>query len=366
MNVTKRLLVFALVLSGFTLIVLGCTQRKKEVHVAIWTSYLPKDVAQDFESKTGIKIVPFAFNSNEELLAKMQASGNSLGGGKGDASGVGFDVAFPSDYMVFAMKSLGLLEKLDRSKLGPARRLDPVLEKMGLSYDPKQEYSVPFDWGTTGIGVRTDLYKGSIKGWSDILGVPALSAHFSLLDDAREVFSIGWKLQGMSLNPKGPKEEVAKALSQSSSRIKPHRKAIRAFTSETKQSLVDGSIWVAHAFSVDALQAERDTGGKVKYVVPSEGATLWVDNLVIPRGAKNLENAYAFIKYFTDPKTMVKLIQEIRAAPAYKDVRDQLPEEVLKNEGWLPRNLKGLEMMEDLGEGASEIERAWTELKIEH
>ena len=219
----------------------GCTSSKKEapapaasadqvVSLAIWSNYIASPVLADFEKRTGIRVQVSHYSSNEELLAKLQAGAS------------GYDVIVPSDYMVSVMSKLSLIRKLDRAKIPGFARLSPRF--LGKPFDPGNEYSMPYDAGTTGIAVNRDLYKGELRGWKDLFEKPELAGKISLLDDAREAIGAALKAQGKSLNSTDTASiDAAKAYLI---RAKPR---VKTFTSETLNALVTGEIAVAHVYS---------------------------------------------------------------------------------------------------------------------
>ncbi len=344
-------------------VTLHCTQQSKQpsstdnlaaqpapqsrvVNLAIWSNYLAPDLFTQFEKKTGIKIQLSNYSSNEELLAKLQAGAS------------GYDVAVPSDYMIFVMAKLGLLQDLDFSQLPNSKSLDPNFLKK--PYDPQNQYSVPYNWGTTGIAINRTLYSGEVKGWKDLFEKPDLAGKFSLLDDAREVLGAALKAQGYSLNSKNPSE-----LMKAKDLLLKARSRIKAFTSEPKMPLINGEIAVTHVYMSDALQARRTTGGKIDYLVPEEGGTLWIDNLVIPKGARNIKEAHEFINFLIEAKSNVSTVTNILVAPANKLAFALLPKE-LQNDRMLfptPATLAKCEMIQDLGESLVVWDRIWTEIK---
>jgi spermidine/putrescine transport system substrate-binding protein len=318
----------------------------KIVNLAIWSNYVNQDMMNEFEKKTGIKVQMSNYSSNEELLAKLQAGAS------------GYDVVVPSDYMVFAMTKLGLLKPLDYTKIPNAKSLDPRWLKK--NYDPSNTYSVPYDWGTTGIAINRTLYKGQIKGWKDLFGNPDLAGKVTLLDDVRETIGAALKAQGFSLNSKNP-DELAKA-KELLFKVRPR---VKAFTSEPMMPLVNGETAVAHAYMSDALQARKQTGGKIDYIIPEEGATLWVDNLVVPTGAQHLDEAHALINFLLEAKSNAQTVQSVLVAPTNKDTFALLPADLQKNTVLFPQDttMKNLEMLEDLGESLAQWDRVWTEVK---
>lgn len=328
----------------------SCTRKESQaprvVNLATWSQYVSEDLIKSFETQTGIKVQVSNYSSNEELLAKLQAGAS------------GYDVAVPSDYMVFAMAKLGLLEELDHSKLTHLAEIDGKFK--GRKFDPTNKYSVPYDWGTTGIAINTEKYKGKVTGWKDVFNQPALKGKFTLLDDARETIGAALKAQGLSLNTKDP-ADIAKAQAL----LIKTRSQVSAFTSEPMMALLNGETAVAHVYMSDGLQSRRKTNGKIQYVIPQEGATLWIDNLVIPKGAAHVENALALVNFLLDAHSGANTTQNILVAPVNTRTMALLPSE-LKADPFLfpsPSVLAKCEMMEDLGDAIKLYDQAWTEIK---
>jgi spermidine/putrescine transport system substrate-binding protein len=333
----------------------GCTKSttsgnaKRVVNLAIWSNYLPTEVISEFEKKSGIKVQISNYSSNEELIAKLQAGAS------------GFDVALPSDYMVFAMVKLGLIRELDYSQISNSKSIDPKYLKK--AYDPENKYSVPYDVGTTGIAVNTSLYKGKIKGWKDLLTKEDIAGKFSLLDDAREVIGAALKAQGYSLNSRNP-EELKKA-KEMLVKVRPR---VKSFTSEPLMSLLSGETPIAHIFMSDALQARKATGGKIDYIIPEEGGTFWIDNLVIPKGARHIPEAYALINFLLEGRTNAATVMSVFVAPANKTTFALLPKEYQNNPMLFPPDsaLVKCELLEDIGDSLAAWDRVWTEIKAQH
>ncbi len=318
----------------------------RTLNLAVWSNYISPELISEFEKTSGIQVNVSNYSSNEELLAKLQAG----------ASGI--DVAVPSDYMVFAMAKLGLLTDLDRLQVPNLKNLD--VQFLGKSYDPKNQVSLPYNWGTTGIAINHDLVKVPIKGWKDLFGLPELKGKFSLLDDAREAIGAALKAQGFDLNTKDSTQ-----LAQAKALLLKQRSRIKAFNSETKMALINGEVAVAQAYSSDAMQAGKATGGKIEYVIPAEGGTIWFDNLVVPKGAKNPKEAHALINFLLEPKSALGSVTNLYLASANKAAMELIPAEFKSNLRLFPiESIRAkLETMEDLGEGVAQYDRIWTEIK---
>jgi spermidine/putrescine transport system substrate-binding protein len=321
-------------------------QREKSVHLAIWSNFITPQMISDFEAQSGYRVVLSHYSSNEELLAKLQAGAGGL------------DVAVPSDYMVQAMRQLQLLETIDQSKITSWKDINPQL--MGLGFDPKNEHSIPFNWGTTGMAVHRKLTSEKIESWAQVFESDKLKGRISLLDDARETLGLSLKIGGKSLNARDEAE-----IRQAQERLEGFRPRLKSFTSETLSGLVQGEMAVAHAYSSDALQAGVRTEGKVEYLIPQEGCTLWIDTLVIPKGAKNREGAHALINFLLSPSIGAERATKIWVAPSNQKSIDLIDESFRKHAGLFPSKeaLARCETIEDVGESLRAWDRAWTQVK---
>jgi len=336
--------------AGFTLIC-GCTKNsapEKTLNLAIWSNYLSPETLTEFKNQTGITVQVSNYSSNEELLAKLQAGAS------------GYDVVVPSDYMVYTMIKLGLLKELDRARIPNAKFLGAKYLKK--NYDPINKFSLPYDWGTTGIAFNPDLTKVQIKSWKDLFTKPELAGKFSLLDDARETIGAALKAQGFSLNSKNEVE-----LQKAKAYLLQARPRVKSFTSEPMTPLSTGETPVAHVYMSDALQARRQTQGRIQYILPEEGGTFWLDNLVIPSTAAHITEAHRFINFLLEGKTNAATVMNVFVAPANTSALALLPKELISDRALFPTDamLAKCEMIEDLGETLAVWDRIWTEVKAE-
>jgi spermidine/putrescine transport system substrate-binding protein len=140
---------------------------------------------------------------------------------------------------------------------------------------------------------------------------------------------------------------------------------VKAFTSEPMMPLVNGETAVAHAYMSDALQARKQTGGKIDYIIPEEGATLWIDNLVIPKGVAHIDAAYALINFLLEAKSNAATVTSVFVAPTNKETLALLPPELQHDPALFPDQtvMKKLEMLQDLGASLTQWDRVWTEVK---
>lgn len=321
---------------------------KKTVSLFIWSNYVSEETLKEFENKYNMKVVVSNYSSNEELLSKLQAGAT------------GYDVIVPSDYMVEIMTKLKMLVPLNKELIGNIPKIDPKFLK--LSYDLKNEYSLPYGWSTTGIAVHSKYFKGEIKSWKDLFENKLIKAKVNLLDDNREVFAAALKANGYSLNSQ-KKEEITKAKNY----LKTNKKQIKSFSSDAIELLVNGEVWASQIYSSDALQAQNKTKGLVKYIIPEEGCTLAVDNLAIPTSAKNIEGANLLINFLLSEESNLAFVKKIFSGPVLLSTRAKLPIELRDNKSLFPdqTTMKKFEMLTDVGALTSFYDQLWTELKLE-
>jgi spermidine/putrescine transport system substrate-binding protein len=319
---------------------------QRTVHLAIWSKYLPPELIEEFEKKSGIRVRISHYSSNEELMAKLETGSSE------------YDVILPSDYMVSVMIHLGLLRELDYHQLKNVQSLDPRFLKK--SYDPDNRYALPYDWGTTGIAVDHSQYPGSVKSWKELFLKVDLAGRFSLLDDAREVIGAGLKALGHSLNSVDPVH-----LSQVKTLLLQVKPRVKLFTSEPLTPLLNREVAVAQIFMSDALQARAIQGQEIEYLVPQEGGTLWIDHLAIPRRAQHPIEAHSLIDFLLEPKTNAETVKRVWVGPANRSAIELLPSQFRNHTTLFPSPgfWSSLEMIQDLGASLVVWDRLWTEVK---
>jgi spermidine/putrescine transport system substrate-binding protein len=325
----------------------GCTKKNvKTVNLAIWSGYLDPAVISNFETDTGVRVRISNYSSNEELLAKIQAGASD------------YDVIVPSDYMVLIMSKLNLLEKLDSTLVPDIKKFDSRF--VGRNYDSKNEYSFPYDWGTTGFAVNHDLTSEKITSWKDVFSNPKIAGKLTFLDDSREVTAAALKSMGLSLNSR-----KAEDLNRAKELLIKIRPRVKSFNSETKMPLINGEVAVAHAYMMDVLQAKRESGRNIEYIIPSDGCTQWTDNLAIPRSAPHKGEAYQLLAHLLTPQSSAATVKKILVAPVLSEVPNFLSKELVGDKALFPSHdlLKNCEWMDDLGEAHTLWDRIWTEVK---
>jgi spermidine/putrescine transport system substrate-binding protein len=337
----------------------GCTagsknQSSRELRVLTWSDYLVPEVMAEFEQENSAKIKLDYFSSNEELLAKVQTSVQ--------AGGKGYDVIFPSDYMVGNMKMLKLLAPIDKTKI-------PAIESFMTTfrepiYDPKLEHSVPFSWGTTGLAFNKkllgamDVQKMNIS-WKEFFESPSWAKQIAVLDDSKEVLHAAL----LSLGKKwGDVNEAS--VKEAFEYLKTQKKNLKLFAAQAQVPLENGECTLCQAFSGDAIRV-MGIKSEVGYLIPKEGATIWSDNLAIPVNSANQELAHKFIAKILEPKAAARFTEMSHFATPHKIEVVPLAEEIKKNRAIYPdtQTQKRLYFLSENPELMSLIDRLWTELK---
>jgi spermidine/putrescine-binding protein len=267
------------------------TKLEGQLHIYNWGSYyLARDDLAAFKQQFNISVTEDAYDSNETLLAKIQAGA------------AGYDVCVPTGYMVQIMAQQGLLYKLALDHIPNFQYVDSQFRN--LPYDPGNKYSMPKDWGTTGIGYRTDLLP-AVYSWTDFftMATTTASGKTIVLDGVNEVIGSLLKMLGYSYNSVDPNQlgQVRQKLLQ----LKPHLLAITATDDITMMG--NGQAILALDWNGNVLAAQANQS-KLQYVIPTEGAEFWVDNWSILKSAPDPVAAHAFINFMLDPKISAKEI----------------------------------------------------------
>jgi spermidine/putrescine transport system substrate-binding protein len=338
----KRLfLVFALLLFAVSAFA------KEVVYVYNWSEYIPESVLTDFEKETGIKVIYTTYDSNEVMYAKLKV-----------LKGKGYDLVFPSTYFVNRMKNEGLLKEIDQKKLKNIKNLDPTL--MNRPFDPGNKYSIPYLWGSTSLMINTKYVDPkSATSWKTFWK-PEFKEKVLLNDDVREVFHIALNVLGFSGNSKNPKEiEAAYKL------LKDLMPNVRVFNSDSpKVAFLNEEVVIGLSYNGEAFMAAEENPA-ISYVYPKEGAIFWVDNMCIPSGAENVDNAHKFIDFILRPEVGMVISEEMGYASPNKASIALLDEEVRNNPMIYPSAdivAKG-EFQLDVGEAVSIYEKYWELLK---
>jgi spermidine/putrescine transport system substrate-binding protein len=288
-----------------------------EVNVYNWDTYIGETTVEDFTEASGIDVRYDLFASNDELFAKLR-EGNP-----------GYDVIFPSHDWEERMAVAGMLVPLDHAKIPNIEHIDPNF--MEVAFDPGRKFSLPYFWGTMGIGYRVSAVGDEPpKAWADMLASDRFSGRMCLLNDS-DVIEISLKFLGLSVNTKNP-AEIEQAI-EALILAKPH---IKTFAPDTGQDLlISGEVDVCMEWNGDILQVMEEDDD-LSYVVPEEGSLLWEDTMCIPKDGPNPDNAHAFINYILEPEVHGQIASEIKYPCPNLAALEFVPEEDLNNPAMYP------------------------------
>ena len=262
----------------------GGGPEEKELNLYNWSDYVAKSTIPDFQKQTGIEVTQDFFSSNEELLAKLQAGGT------------GYDVIVPSDYMVSIMIKSDILEPLDMSRIPNFENVGKSYK--GLPYDPTNKYSVPYQWGTTGI-LYNKKALGTLEPSWDPMWDSANKGKIGMLNDERETPGAALYKLGYSVNSKSKEQ-----LDEAEAELKKQKPLLRGYfdSTQNRPSVINGDLLLGHVFSGDAFLA-LSSNEDLDYIIPEPAATRWTDNMCIPKGAEHPDNAHKFINYILGAQT---------------------------------------------------------------
>jgi len=317
----------------------------KDLDIFCWSEYIPRSVIDQFAKETGVKVSVANYSSNGEMLAKLMA---------GSAN---YDIIQPGGHVVGALVKDNLLHPLDRARVPNLKNIAPQF--LNLPFDPGNRFSVPFMAGTVGIVVNTDLVKDDIRGYADVFR-EKYSQKIVVLDDAREIVTWGFLAQGIPVN-QATDENLAK-VKPLVSRWLP---LVKLYDSDSpKTALLHGDAAVGIVWGGEGailLNADK----KFKWVLPAEGTHLFVDSLVIPKGARNVGNAEAFMNFILRPDVSRMISDAFPYLNPNLAARALLTPAQRANPASFPSDddLKKMQGFEDIGPQAAKIDQMVTALK---
>ena len=311
-----------------------------------WAEYMAPEVKKSFEKTYGIKVVETYFESNEALLAKLQAGVT------------GYDIIVPDGMTVHVMLKSGLIQPLHMDSIPNFKYVMARFQKP--DYDPGTEggkYSIPYQWGTTGIGHRKDLLPDSITKWADMWNT-AYKDKMVMLDDERDTLGAGLIVTGHSINTLDQAD-----LDEAVEKLVAQKPMVKAYDSINTKRFLMGGTPLCHGWSGYVLQAYEPLGpDKLEYVLPSEAFAMYCDNMAIPVGAPSPYAGHLFMNYILDPKIAAKIVDYTwysSPVPEAKQYSNPVVWDFVPSEETLARG----ELIQDVGSFRTSYDQAWTTLK---
>ncbi|AWZ02237.1 MAG: spermidine/putrescine ABC transporter substrate-binding protein [Rhodobiaceae bacterium] len=292
---------------------------EKKLSFYNWDTYIGETTLDDFKAATGIEVTMDLFADNDELFAKLR-EGNP-----------GYDVIVPSNDYVARMAAAGMLEELDHSKIPNLSHLYPRFLGDDVAFDPGRKYSLPYMWGTIGIGYRKSKVTTPPDSWAVLYDSDEYAGKISIMSDCGTMIQMALRYLGHSINSQDDAElAAAEAL------ITKQKQHIKAFHEDNGQDLLaSGEVDIVMEWNGDIAQlmSEDDDIG---YVVPKEGGLVWEDTLAIPKGAPHPENAHAFINYVYEPEVNTLIAEYIEYATPNKTAAESMDDSYSKNPAIFP------------------------------
>jgi putrescine transport system substrate-binding protein len=324
-----------IVQTAATLALVAGAASAQEVRVYNWSDYIDEDLLTKFEEETGIDLVYDVFDSNEVLETKMLAGGS------------GYDVVVPTGTFLQRQIQAGAFQKLDKSQLPNLDNMWDTIEERTAVYDPGNEYSVNYMWGTTGIGA-------DVNEVTEILGEDAPLNSLDLIFDPENMEQLAEcgvmfldaptemipaALTYAGLDPDRKDEEALAAAEEVLMAVRPYVQKFHS--SEYINALANGDICVAFGWSGDILQArdraaEADNGVEVVYNAPKEGALMWFDQMAIPEDAPNPEAAHTFLNFIMDAQNMAQATNYVYFANGNLASQEFLNDDVINDTAIYP------------------------------
>ena len=254
-----------------------------------WFDYMPQELLDKFSKEHDVEITVDTYDSNETLLARLKAGVT------------GYDLGVPSDYMVAILIQEGMLEKINANQFSNFGNMSA--KWIDVYFDPGREYTVPYQWGTTGFVVDTAVYDGDIDTFAILFDPPdELKGKINMLKDVGEVINAGLRYLGFPRCNSDPEQ-----LKQLNTMLQNAKQHWLSFNSDgAKEVLVSGDAAAGQNWNGFGMRArmERPT---LKYAYPKEGLTMWMDNFVVFKDPPNLENAKKFMNFMLIPENAATL-----------------------------------------------------------
>ena len=334
----------------------GCNETstgkvKKEVYVYNWGEYLDPDVLDLFTEETGIKVIYDEYETNEIMYPKVEAGA------------VTYDVICPSDYMIQKMIDNDLLQPINFDNVPNYTNIGEQYYESAREFDPKNQYAVPYCWGTVGILYNKTKVDEPIDSWS-VLWDEKYSGEILMQNSVRDAFMVALKLQGHSMNTIDDAElEDAKNL------LIEQKPLVQAYVvDQVRDKMIGNEAAIGVIYSGEAIYTQRENAD-LEYVIPKEGTNVWLDCWVIPKNAPNKENAEAFINFMCKPEIALKNFDFITYSTPNVEARALIEDEEIRTSPIAFPDLTQYENLETyhyLGaEGDQKYADLWKQVKSE-
>ena len=338
-----------IVIGGFIYGQKDGTSKNGQVIVYNWGEYIDPEIIDLFEEETGIDVIYAEFETNEIMYPKIQSGA------------IAYDVVCPSDYMIQRMIENDLLAEINYDHIPNLKYIGDNYMKMSRQFDPENKYSVPYLWGTVGILYNKKMVDEPVDSWG-ILWDKKYEDSILMQDSVRDAFAVALKYLGYSLNSTDLDElEAAKNL------LIEQKPLVQAYViDQVRDKMIGGEAALGVIYSGEALYCQQENPD-LDYVIPKEGTNIWIDSWVIPKNAKNVENAEAFINFLCRPDIAKMNFDYITYSIPNTAGRDLIEDESLRNSPIAfpdDSKLENCETFRFLGDDNDALyNRLWREIK---
>ncbi len=342
---SKKMFSLSIVLAMLFMALTACQPKQQALNIYAWSSELPQEVVDDFQKETGIIVTVDTFDSNEALIAKLEAGAS------------GYDLVNPSQYAVPILTGENLLLKLDHNKMANYANVGEVFQT--VSFDPGNVTSIPYLWGTTGMAYNDECVTTPITSWKAMWD-EQYSGRIYMLDNMLAAYIAGLQVNGFHANTTNP-DEIA-AATQS---LIDQKAVLGGYNSTNFAELVSsGEACIVEAWSGNVVQVMNENP-HVHYVIPEEGGSMWVDSYAITASAVNVDNAYKFMDYLLRPEVAAKVTELAGIATAVDSSKALLSSEIADNPAIFPasESLQKIDFIVFLGDAMTYYQDGWTKVK---
>lgn len=321
-----------------------------ELNLLIYSEYIPPELLEEFQRRSGAPVRVSLFEGNEEMMQKLQ-----LGGGKSQ-----FDLVVASNQLIKTMGHLGLIQKLDHARLKNLGHLAPRFKDP--SYDPGCAWSVPYQWGSVGVLYDAQKLPQLAPTWKVLFEQPPGS--FVLIDEMRDQLGAALISLGHSVNTTDPAQVKAAGERVLAAKQRPQALGFEGGVGG-KNKVLGGAADLAVVWNGDAVRAIEESQGRLAFVIPEEGSIGWVDCMVIPAEAPRPDLAHAFIDFILEPEVGAKLSNFTKYATPNQAALPHVREADRQNPAIYPSEATQakLEYLVDLGADQRLYDEVWTAVK---
>lgn len=327
----------------------GCAPaatRPGQLNLYNYPNYIAPPTIPEFERRYGIRVVYDNYSAQDTLEAKLRIGR------------FGYDLVVASDYKVTHFRKLGILQELDARQVPNVENLFDWLRE--APYDPGLRYSIPWQWGTTGIGYNRKYVVGEVKSWSSLWD-ERCAGRIDMLNERRECIAVALLRLGFSINTVDePQLRLAQQM------LIEQRPLLKHYTSDTYiDELASEDAWICEGWSGDVFQAAAENPD-VAYAIPEEGAIRWVDNMCIPVGAPHKDLAQLFMNYVLEPDVSAQISNAVEFATPNRAALPLIREDLRDNPLIYPPAdvASRLEFLQDLGPSEVLWNDVWEQVKL--